>query len=63
MKYARKNKTVYIVIKDGMVDEVWADCDVDVVVCDRDCTIGDIKDEIDRFVAELPTIAHEVDIF
>ena len=46
-----------------MVDEVWADCDVDVVVCDRDCTIGDIKDEIDRFVAELPTIAHEVDIF
>ena len=55
-------KTVHIVIEGGCVIDAYADCDVDVVVYDLDCQDPEMKEEIERSVAQLPDFAHEVEI-
>lgn len=55
-------KTVHIVIEGGIVTDAYADCDVDVVVYDLDTQDQEMKDEIERAVAQLPDFAHEVEI-
>ena len=55
-------KTVHIVIEGGCVIEAYADTDVDVVVYDLDTQDPEMKDEIERAVAQLPDFAHEVEI-
>jgi hypothetical protein len=57
-----RKPTVHIVIRDGIVEETYADCDVDVVVYDLDCQDGDMKEEIERAVAQLPKFFNEVEI-
>ena len=55
-------KTVHIVIEGGCVIDAYADTDVDVVVYDLDTQDPDMKDEIEKAVAQLPDFAHEVEI-
>jgi DNA-binding NarL/FixJ family response regulator len=57
-----EKKTVYIVVEGGIVVDAYATCDIDVVVCDLDCPDGDMKEEIEKFVAQLPDFAHEAEI-
>lgn len=54
--------TVHIVIKNGSVEEAYADCDVDLVVYDLDCPDDEIKKEIEKRVEELHCY-NEVEIF
>jgi hypothetical protein len=58
----KMKKTVHIVIEGGCVVEAYADCDVDVVVYDLDTQDTDMKDEIEKAVAQLADFAHEVEI-
>lgn len=58
-----KKPTVHIVIRNGIVEEAYADCDIDVVVYDLDCPVGDMKEEIERRVEELPKSYNEVEIY
>lgn len=58
-----KKPTVHIVIKNGIVEEAYADCDIDVVVYDLDCPAGDMKEEVERRVEELPKFYNEVEIY
>lgn len=55
-------KTVHIVIEGGCVVDAYADCDIDVVVYDLDTTDPDMKEEIEKSVAQLADFAHEVEI-
>ena len=55
-------KTVHIVIEGGCVIEAYADTDVDIVVYDLDTQDLEMKDEIEKAVAQLPDFAHEVEI-
>ena len=55
-------KSVHIVIEGGCVIDAYADTDVDVVVYDLDTQDPDMKDEIEKAVAQLPDFAHEVEI-
>jgi hypothetical protein len=55
-------KTVHIVIEGGCVVDAYADTDVDVVVYDLDTQDPDMKDEIEKAVAQLPDFAHEVEV-
>ena len=55
-------KTVHIVIEGGIVTEAYADCDIDVVVYDLDTQDPEMKDEVEKAVAQLPDFAHEVEI-
>lgn len=55
-------KTVHIVIEGGCVIEAYADTDVDVVVYDLDTQNPEMKDEVEKAVAQLPDFAHEVEI-
>lgn len=55
-------KTVHIVIEGGCVIDAYADCDVDVVVYDLDTEDPDMKEELEKAVAQLPDFAHEVEI-
>ena len=56
-------KTVHIVIEGGCVIDAYADCDVDVVVYDLDTQDPDMKDELEKTVAQLADFAHEVEIY
>ena len=47
-----RKPTVHIVIENGIVSEAYADYDVDVVVYDLDCPDGDMKEKLERRVAE-----------
>lgn len=58
-----KKPTVHIVIRNGIVEEAYADCDVDVVVYDLDCIDNDMKKEAERRVEELPKFYNEVEIY
>ena len=60
---SRDNKTVHIIIEGGIVVDAYADCDVDIVVYDLDCQDSDMRAEVEKAVANLPDIAHEVEIF
>ena len=55
-------KTVHIVVQDGCVIDAYADCDVDVVVYDLDTQDPDMRDEVEKSVAQLADYAHEVEI-
>ena len=60
-----KKPTVHIIIKNGIVEEAYADfgLNCDVVVYDLDCPDGDMKEEVERTIAQLPDFAHEVDVW
>ena len=60
---SRENKTVHIIIEGGIVVDAYADCDVDIVVYDLDCQDSDMREEVEKAIANLPDIAHEVEIF
>ena len=54
-------KTVHIVVYDGLVLEVFAEnVDVEVMIHDLDETDCDVKDDIEKFVAQLPDFAKKV---
>lgn len=55
--------TVHIVLRNGIVEEAYADCDVYVVVYDLDCPPGDMKEEVERRVEDLPKLYDEVEIY
>ena len=57
-----KRHTVHIVIKDGIVQDAFADTDVDVVVYDLDTQDPDMLAEVEASVAQLADFAHEVEI-
>ena len=56
-------KTVHIVIQGGCVIDAFADTDVDVVVYDLDTEDPDMREGIEKSVAQLPDFAHEVEIY
>ena len=58
-----RKPTVHIVIKNGIVEEAYAECDVDIIVYDLDCPDGDMKEELEKRVAELPKFFNEVEIY
>lgn len=58
-----RRPNVHIVIRNGVVEEAYAECDVDIIVYDLDCPDGDMKEEMERRVAELPKVFNEVEIY
>ena len=56
------NKTVYIVVEDGLVQSVHASfgLNVDVVLCDLDTEDPDERADAENFVAQLPDFAKQV---
>ena len=58
-----RKPNVYIVIRGSIVEEAYAECDVDIIVYDLDCPDGDQKEEMERRVAELPKVFNEVEIY
>jgi hypothetical protein len=58
-----RKPTVHIVIRNGVVEEAYAECDVDIIIYDLDCPDGDQKEEMERRVAELPKFFNEVEIY
>ena len=56
-----RRKTVHIVVKDGLVQEVYAEnVDVEIVIHDLDETDCDVRDDIEKFVAQLPDFTKKV---
>lgn len=55
-------KKVYIVVKDGLVQDVFEDngLDIEVVLCDLDSDEPEELAEIEAFVAQLPDFAKQV---
>lgn len=54
-------KRVHIVVQDGLVQEVYAEgVEVGVLIHDLDETDCDIKDDVEKFVAQLPDFAKKV---
>jgi uncharacterized Rossmann fold enzyme len=63
-KTKMRKPTVHIVIRNGIVEEAYAEgCNPDVVVYDLDCPPGDMREEIERAVAQLPKVFNEVEIY
>ena len=60
-----RRPNVHIVIRNGTVEEAYCevDCEVDVIVYDLDCPDGDMKEELERSVADLPKVFNEVEIY
>jgi hypothetical protein len=58
-----RKPNVHIVIRNGVVEEAYAECDVDIIVYDLDCPDGDMKEELEKRVAELPKFFNEVEIY
>jgi hypothetical protein len=58
-----RRPNVHIVIRNGIVEEAYAECDVDIIVYDLDCPDGDMKEELERRVEELPKFFNEVEIY
>lgn len=58
-----RKPNVHIVIRNGVIEEAYAECDVDIIVYDLDCPDGDMKEELERRVAELPKVFNEVEIY
>jgi hypothetical protein len=60
-----RRPNVHIVLRNGVIEEAYAECDVDVdiIVYDLDCPEGDMKEELERRVAELPKVFKEVEIY
>ena len=54
----------HIVIRNGIIEEAYCeDYEVDVIVYDLDCPDGDMKEELERRVADLPKFFNEVEIY
>lgn len=54
-------KRVHIVVQDGLVQEVYAEgVEVEVLIHDLDETYCDIKDDVEKFIAQLPDFAKKV---
>lgn len=54
-------KVIHIVVQDGLVQEVYAEnVDVEVMIHDLDETDCDVKDDIEKYVAQLPDFAKKV---
>jgi hypothetical protein len=52
---------VHIVVEDGLVQEVYAEnVDVEIVIHDLDETDCDVRDDTEKFVAQLPDFAKKV---
>ena len=58
-----RRPNVHIVIRGGIVEEAYAESDVDIIVYDLDCPDGDMKEELEKRVAELPKFFNEVEIY
>jgi hypothetical protein len=58
-----RKPNVHIVIRNGVVEEAYAECDVDIIVYDLDCPDGDMKEELERRVEDLPKFFNEVEIY
>jgi hypothetical protein len=58
-----RRPNVHIVIRGGFVEEAYAECDVDIIVYDLDCPDGDMKEELEKRVEELPKFFNEVEIY
>jgi hypothetical protein len=58
-----RRPNVHIVLRNGIIEEAYAECDVDIIVYDLDCPDGDMKKELERRVAELPKVFNEVEIY
>lgn len=58
-----RRPNVHIVIRNGIIEEAYAECDVDIIVYDLDCPDGDMKEELERRVEELPKFFNEVEIY
>lgn len=58
-----RKPNVHIVIRNGVVEEAYAECDVDTIVYDLDCPEGDQKEELEKRVKELPKFFSEVEIY
>jgi hypothetical protein len=60
--YVMNKKKVYIVVKDGLVQDVFEDngLDIEVVLCDLDSDEPEELAEIEAFVAQLPDFAKQV---
>ena len=58
-----RRPNVHIVIRNGVVEEAYAECDVDIIVYDLDCPDGDMKEELERRVEDLPKFFNEVEIY
>lgn len=58
-----KKPSVHIVIKNGVVEEAYADygLNCDVIVYDLDCPDGDMLEETEKAIAQLPDFANEVE--
>jgi hypothetical protein len=58
-----RKPNVHIVVRNGIVEEAYAECDVDIIVYDLDCPDGDMKEELERRVEKLPRFYNEVEIY
>lgn len=58
-----RKPNVHIVIRNGIIEEAYAECDVDIIVYDLDCPDGDMKEELERRVEDLPKFYNEVEIY
>ena len=58
-----RKPNVHIVIRGGIVEEAYAECDVDIIIYDLDCPDGDMKEELEKRVAELTKFFNEVEIY
>jgi hypothetical protein len=58
-----RKPNVHIVIRNGVVEEAYAECDVDIIVYDLDCPDGDQKEGMERRVEKLPKFFNEVEIY
>ena len=54
--------TVHIVVENGCIVDAFADCDVDVVVYDLDTQDPEMREELEKSVAQLADHSHEVEI-
>jgi DNA-binding NarL/FixJ family response regulator len=56
--------TVYIVVEDGLVQEVYVHAlfgaNADVVICDMDTTEAEEREANEKLMKELPDFAHKV---
>ena len=58
-----RKPNVHIVVRNGVVEEAYAECDVDIIVYDLDCSEGDQKEELEKRVKELHKFFNEVEIY
>lgn len=55
--------TVYVVIKNGMVEDAFADHDTDLVVLDLDTQDPDMLEEVEKTLATVRKKADEIEIY